>query len=276
MAGMATRFRRPGQIPNPLADDQPTRPRHILQRVREHTRSPLVDGALMWALGERAEAPVTGTITGHRPTRADAEAELQVLDEKIGGHFPRMTDTGETDEEDAANHALVRVMEWLAGRTDIPPVLGYGKSRGELTGGWDDIVRSPAEILNAIARAKAEQDALPRFDRGCHGLQGTIDALRWALDGGMAPVQRTGFDGGFEKPIRTTGRGAWRDVRAEESAATTWADPRMWRWHHPDADADAETLYCTHVMYAMQWLLGRVSLGLADEPMPGQVKPLIY
>jgi hypothetical protein len=138
--------------------------------------------AWAWALGESATAPVTDRVTVVPPSRPDIEAEITVAHERrLRG-----------DQENRAD-AAATILRWLIGDDDHLPV--RGENRGELVGGFGDVVRSPAQIAGTLALAAeglrqaaaqsrnldahADDRAFARQDAGY--LDGVMATLAWVL-----------------------------------------------------------------------------------------------
>jgi len=138
--------------------------------------------AWAWALGESATAPVTDLVTAMPPSRPDIEAEITVADERrLRG-----------DQENRAD-AAATILRWLIGDDDHLPV--RGENRGELVGGFGDVVRSPEQIADTLALvaeglrqaaaqgrnldAGADARAFARQDAGY--LDGVMATLAWVL-----------------------------------------------------------------------------------------------
>jgi hypothetical protein len=130
------------------------RPLRHVQAVRERYLRRFADPAeaaasrsaraWSWALGESATAPVTDRVTAVPPSRADIEAEIAMADERrLRG-----------DRENRAD-AAASVLSWLIGDDDHVPV--SGGNRGELVGGFGDVVRSPQQIANTLTIATRGQ-----------------------------------------------------------------------------------------------------------------------
>ena len=100
--------------------------------------------AWAWALGECPTAPVTDRPTSVPPSRSDIEAEITEADER---RF-------RGDRENRADGAAT-ILRWLIGDDDHVPV--RGENRGELVGGFGDVVRSPAQIASILALARDRQ-----------------------------------------------------------------------------------------------------------------------
>jgi hypothetical protein len=96
--------------------------------------------AWAWALGESATAPVTDRLTMAPPSRPDVEAEITVADERRY-----------RGDQDKRADAAATILRWLIGDDDHVPV--RGENRGELVGGFGDVVRSPEQIAATLALA---------------------------------------------------------------------------------------------------------------------------
>jgi hypothetical protein len=135
-----------------------------------------------WALGESAIAPITDRQTAVPPSRSDVEAEIAAADERrLRGDHENRAEAAET------------ILRWLIGDDDHVPV--RGENRGELVGGFGDVVRSPAQIAAVLAvavdgqgraGAKARDiDTGPddrRFaQQDADYLEGVVATLAWVL-----------------------------------------------------------------------------------------------
>lgn len=178
------------------------RPLRHVKAVRERHLAELAERSLgaesrsarawSWALGETNVAPVTDQVTDAPPGLSDVEAEITVADERrLRG-----------DRENRADGAAT-VLRWLIGLDDRVPV--RGPNRGELVGGFGDIVRSPDQILENLTilmRREHRADGRDRQLGSCFGdiqgqleeadyVNGIIATLRWvAYRDARAPVSR--------------------------------------------------------------------------------------
>jgi hypothetical protein len=129
--------------------------------------------AWSWALGETDIAPVTDRATSVPPSRGDIEAEIAEADER---QF-------RGDRDNRADGAAT-VLRWLIGDDDHLPV--QGPNRGELVGGFGDVVRSPGQIADLVASLR---DFGPLANgSGRYGganqhdfRSGAVAALNWVL-----------------------------------------------------------------------------------------------
>jgi hypothetical protein len=135
-----------------------------------------------WALGEGAVAPVTDRQTAVPPSHSDIEAEIAAADERrLRG-----------DRENRAD-AAATILRWLIGDDDHVPV--RGENRGELVGGFGDVVRSPGQMRDVLAVAvegqrraatggralNADPDARQFARQDAEYLDGVVATLAWAL-----------------------------------------------------------------------------------------------
>jgi len=137
-----------GPREDPAAGAPPTgtatvRPQGYIEAVRQVGEGDLQAAAFGWVLGETAVAPVTGTITGQPPVLDDIETEIL----RIRVAAADIRDWRERDRQYDAE----RVLTWLIGWTDEPPC-GPAGTRGQLVGGWGQVVRSPQEIHELLGR----------------------------------------------------------------------------------------------------------------------------
>ena len=159
-------------VVRPLRHVRAVRERH-LQQLAERSQGPESRSARAWswALGETAVAPVTDQPTGAPPSRSDIEAEIAVADERrLRG-----------DRDNRADGAAT-VLLWLIGEDDHIPV--RGPNRGELVGGFGDVVRSLNQIQELVTTLILRHD--PPSARGIEAqlndadyLNGVIATLRW-------------------------------------------------------------------------------------------------
>jgi hypothetical protein len=218
---------------------------HYLRRFADPSEAAVSRGARAWAwaLGETQTAPVTGRVTRIPPARTDIEAEIAVADER------RMRGDQHNRVDGAAT-----VLRWLIGDDDHVPV--RTENRGELVGGFGDIVRSRKQIAAVLAvaakgrrRAAAEDGDLGadpndrRFARqDADYLTGVIDTLGWTLGRQDAPLS------GNRAAEPTTRDIKMERVRAEdviEQARPTWTDSRL-----------PPLWYGEAVKFTINWLFG--------------------
>ena len=227
--------------------------RHVLAVRERHARRFADPGkaaasrsarAWGWALGESAIAPVTDRPTPVPPSRSDIEAEITAADEKrLRG-----------DRENRAD-AAATVLRWLIGEDDSVPV--RGENRGELVGGFGDVVRSPEQVAGVLALAAegrrqavaegGDVDAGPddrQFARqDADYLDGVVGTLAWVLgQRSEAPITRV-----RSRELTTADLKSER-VHAEdaiEQARNPWIADRL-----PSA------WYGEGVKYSIAWLLG--------------------
>jgi hypothetical protein len=190
--------------------------------------------AWSWALGETGVAPVTDRLTRVPPSRGDIEAEIADAEERrLHG-----------DRDNRADGAAT-VLRWLIGDDDHLPVLG--PNRGELVGGFGDVVRSTGQITDVLARLCAlgplandsgpDDDANQRDFRG-----GAVAALNWVLNRqASSPIT------GARAPKPTT-----RDLKTERLHAMDLADG-----HGRSApEGPLSSYYGSGVRCAIDWILG--------------------
>ncbi len=230
------------------------RPMHHVRAVRERFLRRFTDPAeavashsaraWAWALGETATAPVTDRQTAVPPSRSDIEAEIAAADERrLRG-----------DREHRAD-AAATVLRWLIGDDDRVPV--RGENRGELVGGFGDIVRSPEQIAAVLTNATEGQR---RASAAAHNvnsdpdnrrlgrqdaayLDGVAATLAWVLgEQAEAPITRA--------PSRTV---TTRDLNAERIHAEDVIDQASYPWM---ADRLPSPWYGKGVNFSVSWLLG--------------------
>ena len=204
--------------------------------------------AWAWALGECATTPVTDRETPVPPTRCDIEAEIAAADER------RLRGTRENRAD-----AATTILRWLIGGDDHVPV--RGENRGELVGGFGDVVRSRQQIADILAVAAQGQNRAADMVRNIEAHPGTRHFARPGADylaGEMATLawvlgQRS------EAPItrrQSPGRSI-RDLKAERLHAKDVEQAR-----NPGmADQLPVPPYGEGVKLTITWLIG-------DSPTP--------
>jgi hypothetical protein len=230
------------------------RPSRYVRAVRERHAERFADAskaaasrsahAWAWALGECATAPVTGRETAVPPARPDIEAEIAEADERrLRG-----------DREDRADDAAA-VLRWLIGDDDHVPI--WGSDRGELVGGFGDVVRSRnqiAGVLTVAAEGRQRAAAMVRntdvhpdtrrwSQQDADFLAGVAATLAWVLDEqAQAPVT------GRQPPELTT----W-DLKAER----VHAEDVIEQAKNPGAVGQLPPCsYGEGVKFSIMWLLG--------------------
>jgi hypothetical protein len=236
-------------IVRPLRNVQAVRDRHAHQ-FTDPARAAASRSvrAWAWALGESAIAPVTDRSTTVPPSRSDIEAEIKVADERRA--------SGDRDNRADAAAAILR---WLIGDDDHVPI--RGQNRGELVGGFGDVVRTPEQIAEVLALAEdsRRQAAVSMCDlvaqpedrqfaqQRVNYLDGVAVTLAWVLgQRAGAPITRT-----------RSGELTTRDLKAErvhaedviEQAKSTWITDR------PLSPWFGEGVKCS-----ISWLLGDSSI----------------
>ena len=132
-------------IVRPLRHVQAVRARHAQQFTDPDKLATSRSGrAWAWALGESTIAPVTDRSTAVPPSRSEIETEIAVADQRRAGG----------DREGRAD-AAATILRWLIGDDDHIPV--RGENRGELVGGFGDVVRSREQITSALQLATGGQ-----------------------------------------------------------------------------------------------------------------------
>jgi len=232
-------------IVRPLCHIRAVRERHAL-RFTDPSQAAVSRSARAWAwaLGESAIAPVTDRLTAVPPSRSDIEAEIAAADER------RLL----ADRENRAD-AAATILRWLIGDDDHVPV--RGENRGELVGGFGDVVRSPEQIAGMLAVAVEGQrlsttkgrdvnafpDGRQSAQQDADYLDGVVATLAWIL--GERP----------ETPItRMHSRGlATRDLKAERVHAEDVIEQARYPWI---ADRFPPPWYGEGVKFTVNWLLG--------------------
>jgi hypothetical protein len=226
----------------PPAGTAVVRPLRHVQAVRQRSLEQLAARSLgaesrtarawSWALGDTPTAPVSDRPTDSPPRRADVESEIAVADE-------RRLSGSEIRADGAAT-----VLRWLIGDDDHVPV--RSPNRGELVGGFGDVVRSHKEIANLIANMSLSIDKHMRGEAAADALDidwrvGVIAALRW-----------------------TNGEAVRAPVSASLKSETTTHDLKLERLHAQgmidrpgEISGDLLSIeYCRGVIRAITWLLG--------------------
>jgi hypothetical protein len=186
---------------------------------------------------------VTDRPTPVPPSRSDIEAEIAAADERrLRG-----------DRENRAD-AAATTLRWLIGDDDHVPV--RGENRGELVGGFGDIVRSPEQIADVLAfSAEArQQDAARGRDVGADSdhrqfaqqdgdyLDGVAATLAWVLG------QRR------EAPITSVrAEPTTRNLKSERVHAEDVIEQARSPWI---ADGLPSAWYGEGVKSSITWLLG--------------------
>jgi hypothetical protein len=211
--------------------------------------------AWAWALGESTTAPVTDRLTAVPPSRSDIEAEITAAGDG------RLRD----DQENRDDAAAATVLRWLIGDDDHVPV--RGGNRGELVGGFGDVVRSPEQIAGVLAvaaRGRRQAAALSRVassgpdDRrfarqDADYLDGVLATLQWVL--GERPM--TPITGRAHKGDLTT-----RDLKTERVHADDVIEQARYQWM---ADRLPPPWYGEGVKFTITWLLGDSTAPPADS-----------
>ena len=193
-------------IVRPLRHVRAVRERHA-QRYANPSEAVASRSARAWAwvLGECATTPVTDRETEVPPTRSDIEAEIAAADER------RLRGNRENRADAAAT-----ILRWLIGDDDHVPA--RGENRGELVGGFGDIVRSRQQIVDTLALATqdhqratatsrsidADPDTRHFAQRDADYLDGVAATLGWVVgDYSEAPITRRHSCGLTTKDLKT-------------------------------------------------------------------------
>ncbi len=232
-------------IVRPLCHIRAVRERHAL-RFTDPSQAAVSRSARAWAwaLGESATAPVTDRLTAVPPTRSDIEAEIAEADERrLRG-----------DRENRAD-AAATILRWLIGDDDHVPV--RGENRGELVGGFGDVVRSPEEIADVLAVAVEGQR---RATATGHDLKADLDDRQFArqeadyLDGVTATLawvlgERAGSLIAHTHPRELT----TKDLKTERLHAEDVIEQARNPWM---ADRLPPPWFGEGVKFTITWLLG--------------------
>jgi hypothetical protein len=197
-----------------------------------------------WALGESATAPVSDRLTRVPPSRSDIEAEIAAADERrLRG-----------DRENRAD-AAATILRWLIGDDDHIPV--RGENRGELVGGFGEVVRSPEQIANVLAVAVEGQRKAEAYSRDIEAapddrqfarqdanyLDGVVATLAWVLgERAETPISRV-----HPRELTT------RDLKVERVRAEDVIEQARHPW---TSDQLPPPWYGEGVKFTITWLLG--------------------
>jgi hypothetical protein len=232
------------------------RPLRHVRAVRERYAARFADPSEMavsrsarawaWALGESATAPVTDRLTAVPPGRSDIEAEITAADDgRLRG--------GQENRDDAA---AATVLRWLIGDDDHVPV--RGGNRGEMVGGFGDVVRSPEQIAGVLAVAAGGQRQAAALSRDVSSdpddrrfarqdadyLDGVLATLHWVLgERPVTPITRRA------RPGELTAR----DLKMERVHADDVIEQARYPWM---ADRLPPPWYGEGVKFSITWLLG--------------------
>jgi hypothetical protein len=246
-------------IVRPLRHVQAVRARHA-QQFKDPAQAAVSRSARAWAwtLGERAIAPVTDRVTTVSPSRSDIEAEIKVADERRASG----------DRENRAD-AAATILRWLIGDDDHVPV--RGENRGELVGGFGDVVRTPEQIADVLALTEdgrrqtagsirdlaAQPEDRRLAEQRANYLDGVAATLAWVL--GQQP----------ETPItRATSREpTTRNLKTERVHAEDVIDQAR---SPSGADRSLPLGYGKGVKDSIDWLLGDARMSLVG---PSRIRP---
>lgn len=189
----------------PSSDTAIVRPMRHVRAVRERHAQQLAERSVAgesrsarawsWVLGESVVSPVTDRVTEVPPSRADIETEIGEADER------RLCGDRDHRADGAAS-----VLRWLIGADDRVPV--RGQNRGELVGGFGDVVRTPDQIARVLDDARQRRRAEPQ---AADYLDGLIATLEWVL----AERLQSPISGQQSWPV-TTGRLKQERIHAED------------------------------------------------------------
>ncbi|GAA3440679.1 hypothetical protein [Planomonospora venezuelensis] len=202
--------------------------------------------AILWALGECAQAPISGRPSEGPPTLADACAEIDAAE--------RVPREGRIIPADG----VVSALRWLIGAKDGVPVPGKRPAEGwgHLVGGRGVVMRGEAEIGRIAEAARAGlADAPDEWDRTW--CSGTVAVCEWMLGArSKSPVRDT------PRPMNgPTGVNLGMEERAAEDVSRQLGRGRR---HSPG--------YGDGVIRTIQWLRGQITVPPVNEqgrPVPG-------
>jgi hypothetical protein len=240
-------------IVRPLCHVRAVREGHAL-RFTDPSEAAASRSARVWAwtLGESATAPVTDRQTAVPPSRSDIEAEIAEADERrLRG-----------DRENRAD-AAATILRWLIGHDDHVPV--RGENRGELVGGFGDVVRSPEQIAGVLAVAVEGQGRAAAKSRDVNAdpddrqfarqdadyLDGVVATLAWVLgERPETPITRMHL-----RELTT------RDLKAERVHAEDVIEQARHPWM---ADRLPPPWFGEGVKFTITWLLGDLTVPPVD------------
>ena len=210
----------------------------------------LIADAIDWARGQRAQAPLTGTATpaGARPD--DVAAEIAAA-----GRYLRSTRySDEAAEQIGRTRHVLRVLEWLTGVSDLPPVYTAGTEPGDLTGGRGPVVRPYTQLrqMAALAREQLAAGDTAGWGSGPGWHEGVIATLSWVL-GGRADPPMTHPGGTVCSHPPSDGLPGPAEMRRERGAAEEHIQALGYR-HGDIAPGYADAVACT-----LRWLWGQTT-----------------
>jgi hypothetical protein len=210
----------------------------------------LIVDAIDWALGHRAEAPFTGT-----PTPAGAHGEDVAAEVATCRRYLQSTPYSENAEDtiDRARYVM-KVLEWLIGADDVPPVYTAGTEPGDLVGGRGPVVRPYTQLrqMAQLARDQLAAGDTAGWGSGPGWHEGVIATLSWVL-GGRADPPMTHPGGTACSHPPSDGLPGPAEMRRERGAAEEHIQALGYR-HGDIAPGYADAVACT-----LRWLWGQTT-----------------
>ena len=238
MTGVTVGIVDQGSADEPPAGTAIVRPMRYVRAVRQRHAEQLAERASAresravrawsWALGETALAPVTDRITDMPPSREVIEGEIAEADER------RLRGDRENRADGAAS-----VLRWLNGTDDRVPV--RGPNRGELVGGFGEVVRSPDQVALALRDARQRRSAGPRAADYCDGV---IATLEWVL--------------GEQLPAPISGQRSWPITTSQLKYERLHAEDSLRYGQARTAAEGLSASFGSGVQLSIAWLLGEV------------------
>lgn len=214
----------------------------------------LIADAIEWALGRRPAAPFTGT-----PTPAGARAEQVAAEITACRRYLQSTPYSDeaSDTIDCARDVL-KILEWLTGADDVPPVYTRGTEPGSLVGGRGPVVRSYTAVrrMAMLAREQLAAGDTTGYGSGPGWHEGVIATLSWVLGGADPPMAHPGGTACSHPP--SDGLPGAAEMTRERRAAEEHLELGAYR-HGDIAPGYADAVACT-----LRWLWGQTTTPPVD------------
>ena len=209
-----------------------------------------IPNVISWVLGERDEAPYTGTPTIGGASSADVQAEIAACRAYL--QSTPWSEQASMPISRARN--TLEILEWLTGAVDKPPTYLRETEPGDQVGGRGLIVRPYLEIRRMIAQAREKLTA----GQTSHGLgadwhQGVIATLAWAGGDRDTPPMAHEDPAGACTHSPSSGPPGPRDIARERGAAEEHLEP-LGREHGNIAFHYADAVAAT-----IRWLYGETT-----------------
>ncbi len=209
------------------------------ERAAAHTDaepSSLISETISWALGERDYAPFS---RAHTPQTHPSDIVREIDRCRL---FLQTTPWSEdADRQIGCAQRISDLLEWLVGKTDVPPTYCRETGPGDLVGGRGRIVRSDAEVREQLTLAQAKLvsgQTSYALDTDWH--EGVIATFQWVFgDCALTPIL-----GHLASEQPSGGQIFIEKGEAEEHLANPRARPEV-PYHYADA-----------VACSCRWLLG--------------------